>query len=333
MSGKNRKTFSLRITAYPRIHMTLIGMNSDGYRINGGIGFSITDPKLLFSFKVSKTVQIIDYRKFGFNTEEIERLKLRIQKLQTEFGFKYSISCEITGLSMTHYGLGTSTASYLSCIEALFILNNHKYDEKLLLDISSRGGTSGIGINTYFRGGLVFDTGISNHGNDELKPSSISKNRIIQLPLIIKHIKLPMWSLGIAIPKNVKFKSELEEIIFFKETCPITKNEVEEILYEVVYGTLSSIMENDFNFFCSSVRFLQETKWKKEERSLYKGEIEIIESKMYASGIKSIGMSSLGPGLYFFSDNIDNVSETLDKEALEVLKTKFNNEGRIIQYD
>lgn len=332
MSGKNLKPYSLRITAFPRIHMTLIGMNSDGYRINGGIGFSITDPKIFLSFHISKTFQLVDSRIFCFNSAEIERLKSRIEKLQSEFRFECSISCEISGLSMTHYGFGTSTATYLSCIEALFILNNRKCDEQLLKDISSRGGTSGIGINAYFKGGLVFDAGIPNHKNDRFEPSSISTNRN-RLPLIIKHIKLPHWNLGIAIPNKIKCKSESEEINFFKQTCPIRKNEVEEILYESVYGSLSSIIENNFDIFCLSVKSLQNTKWKKEERSLYNNKIDNIESKLYTAGVKSAGMSSLGPGLYFFSDNLDIVSSNLNKEDFEVILTKFNNDGRIIYYD
>ena len=32
---------SLKIETYSRIHITLIGMNVEGYRRNGGIGFSI----------------------------------------------------------------------------------------------------------------------------------------------------------------------------------------------------------------------------------------------------------------------------------------------------
>ena len=35
---------SITITTHPRIHITLIGMNNNGYRRHGGIGFSISDP-------------------------------------------------------------------------------------------------------------------------------------------------------------------------------------------------------------------------------------------------------------------------------------------------
>ena len=71
MNGIKQNHYKLRITAFPRIHMTLIGMNSDGYRINGGIGFSITDPKFLFSFTKSPNFQFIDDRIYGFTNDEL----------------------------------------------------------------------------------------------------------------------------------------------------------------------------------------------------------------------------------------------------------------------
>ncbi|MEX2568136.1 MAG: hypothetical protein WD431_19465, partial [Cyclobacteriaceae bacterium] len=60
-------------------------------------------------------------------------------------------------------------------------------------------------------------------------------------------------------------KSELEEIDFFRKTCPIDKVAVSSILYESVFGVLSSIYENDFDGFCEAVKNIQGTKWKIEE--------------------------------------------------------------------
>lgn len=332
MSGLKQPPFDLRITAFPRIHMTLIGMNSDGYRINGGIGFSITDPKVYYYFTLSPKFQLIDDRIFGFTIDEIERIKNRINQLQIEFSFINSIKCRITGESMTHYGLGTSTATYLSCIEALFILNNYGYNELLLQKISSRGGTSGIGINTYFNGGCVLDVGIPKRIEEELGPSSISIERN-KLPLIIKQIKTPPWKVGIAIPKLIRCKSELEEVSFFKNTCPIDRNEVEIILYEVIYGSLSSLIENNFDDFCFSVNAIQKTKWKQEERNLYKGEISELEEILIKKGAKCVGMSSLGPGIYFLSETIDESIMDFDKSKIQIFIAEMNNDSRIIEYD
>jgi len=84
---------SLNIIAFPRIHMTLIGMNSDGYRINGGIGFSISDPKIYSSYLPSRKYEIIDKREIGLTSAEKLKLITHLEKIKKEFNFKYSIKC------------------------------------------------------------------------------------------------------------------------------------------------------------------------------------------------------------------------------------------------
>jgi len=157
---------------------------------------------------------------------------------------------------------------YLACVEALFILNQRDYSDKNVIALSGRGGTSGIGINTYFKGGYVFDTGIKNHEQRTLAPSSTFISSGCQQPLLIKSIELPLWDLGICIPQIVP-KTEEEEKRFFQTNCPIEKSDVEKILYEVVYGVTSSLLENDFKAFCESINAIQQTKWKSLERNLY----------------------------------------------------------------
>lgn len=332
MNGTNPLNYNIKITAFPRIHMTLIGMNADGYRINGGIGFSISEPRIFFSVKSSDSFSLKDLRGACFTSSEINRLKDKIDNIRSEYKLKYSIQCEIGGECPTHFGFGSSTATYLACIEALFILNDYPYDNELLVRISSRGGTSGIGINTYFKGGFVFDIGIRNKNNSSIAPSSISTQRA-NLPLVLNHIKLPNWKVGLILPSQIKSKSELEEIEFFKRTCPIDKEAVSSILYESLYGVFSGIYENDFDIFCDAVKTIQGTKWKKEERGLYGKAIDILEEHIYNSGVKCVGMSSLGPGLYFLSEDIEKAYSKLNLDEYNILESMFNNKPRIIEYE
>lgn len=329
MSGQKLKNYNLRITSFPRIHITLIGMNSGGYRINGGIGFSISDPKMIVDFKLSKEFQILDSRLFGFSEEEKNRLILKLNNLKNEYRFNNSFECLISGSSLTHFGFGTSTATYLSCIEALFILNNKEYDEYLIKKISSRGGTSGIGINTYFNGGLIFDVGVINN-NAELKPSSSYKE--VNLPLVVKHLEMPNWEIGILLPLVIKNKTEGEEKDFFKKVCPIEQTNVEKILYEVVYGVLSSVIENNYKCFSNSINNIQLTCWKNEERRLYGNKLNEIEELLKQNGALGIGMSSLGPGIFFTSNTFDNFNSVFENQDFLTYKTRTNNESRIIEY-
>lgn len=325
----------LKIRAFPRIHISLIGMNNDGYRLNGGIGFSIASSTLDMSFEPSDSIDVIDRRNNGFTWDELSRLKDHLNNVLIKEELGTAIRCVIhEGLIQSHVGFGSNSMIYLSCIEALLILNHRDYTDKDVVTLSGRGGTSGIGINTYFKGGFVFDTGIPNYCQRSLAPSSVFMDKVVHKPLLMKSITLPEWELGICIPP-IGYKTEEEEKNFFQENCPINKDDVERILYEAVYGITSSLMESDFDVFCNSVNAIQQTKWKSLERDLYGKELLAAESIIRNAGAKCVGMSSLGPLLYFFGDDIDRVVNNVKKEMPECVCfiTCFNNASRIVEHD
>ncbi len=328
MNGMKQKKFDLKITAFPRMHVTLIGMNSDGYRFNGGIGFSISDPKIVTEYYLSNEIKIIDSRNFGFSTEEQNRLKSKLELIKYEFGLKKSFECLISGQSRTHYGLGSSTAIYLSAIEALFILNQKSYNPELLQNISSRGGTSGIGIQTYFNGGCIFDIGISTSEKHGLKPSSQYDGKG-KTPLVISKPILPEWPIGLLIPKNINNKSEDEEVEFFSRMCPISLGETKTILYEVVFGLLASVLEHDYEAFSKHINSIQVTKWKLEERKLYFPDLLELEQQLRHLGAMGVGMSSLGPCLFF--THRSQPEDLAKLRTIEPIFTNTNNKPRIIE--
>lgn len=325
----------LKISVFPRIHISLIGMNSDGYRLNGGIGFSIISPTLDISFELSDSIDVIDNRKKGFTQEELERLKKCLGNVVVNKGFESGIRCIIhNSLIQSHVGFGSNSMIYLSCVEALFILNHRNYTDNDVIVMSGRGGTSGIGINTYFKGGYIFDAGIINQGQRPLAPSSSFGTDEEYKPLLLKSTALPEWHLGICVP-SIKHKTEEEEKMFFQKSCPINRKDVETILYESVYGITSSLMENDFDVFCKSIDAIQNTKWKTLERNQYGKELKDTESIIKKAGAKCVGMSSLGPMLYFFGDDIDTIVKKIKQEIPQCFcsKTSFNNSKRIVVDD
>lgn len=332
MNGIEQPNMEIKIKTFPRIHLTLIGMNNDGYRINGGIGFSISNPTLNLCFNESEKIDIIDLRTLKFTEFEKEKLISIITKSIIKYEFKKSIRCIIQGNVLPHYGLGSNTSIYLSCLEALFIFNNYEYTNNTIISASNRGGTSGIGINTYFDGGFVFDVGIDKH-EQIFHPSSIA-NRNGKIPLILNKSELPNWEIGICI-HNISNKSEQEEVDFFKSCCPIDKSFVEEILYEAVYGITSSILEKNYTVFCKSVNAIQLTKWKSLERSIYGNELYNMENKIKSFGADCVGMSSLGPLLFFMGQNLNEIISNINKEfsTSNCYTASFNNQGRIVGYD
>lgn len=156
MNGRMEK---IKITAFPRVHITLIGMGN-GIRINGGVGFSISDPKIHLEILKSKSTNtIIDKRLEQLNKSENESLIRKLNAICIKYNFQNTLSGKIISKALPHSGLGTGTIITLGFIEGLFLLNNEPYSEDLIIYLSKRGSTSGIGINTYFKGGFVCDLG------------------------------------------------------------------------------------------------------------------------------------------------------------------------------
>lgn len=307
-------------------------MHNGEYRKNGGIGFSIKEPTATVEFKKSDKFKVIDKRAKPFGENEKARL---LDILENEFeknSLKHKLKIYIDGELITHSGFGSSSAIRLACLEGLFIKNKFKYSKNYLIKSSKRGGTSGIGINTYFNGGFVFDTGKKND-NSRHEPSSVEK--VKEKPLKLIQNNMPKdWEIGICLPNLIKNKSEKEEKEFFQTICPIETNEAYKILYHVVYGLISSIKEKDYINFSNAINNIQKCTWKKSERSLYGEKLLELEKLLYENGALAVGMSSLGPLLFFTSLDMKKLMKKLKKEISHctLLTTTVNNQGRKIEY-
>ena len=252
-----------------------------------------------------------------------------MESIKEQYAFEKCISCSIYGNALPHYGFGSNSAIYLSCVEALFLVNGAEYDSDIIIRASGRGGTSGIGVNTYFNGGFVFDVGVKK-GSDSLRPSSQGQRKTY--PLVLHRCKAPEWKLGICIPLHINTKSEEEEISFFKECCPIDALSVKDILYEAVYGITSSIVEDDKSIFCKSLGKLQCSKWKNAERQLYGKQLIELEIGILSLGASVVGMSSLGPMLFFLGEAIEDIPQKLKNKFPQTscFITTINNDSRLI---
>ena len=322
----------LKIKIPTRLHITLISMHKNSYRQNGGMGFAIDAPAVEIEFKEEEHLEINDQRKKGFTSLEKKRIIEILNALSGEKSFLKKYKAIIKGDVPTHMGFGSSTAARLALIEGLYVINKSDYTKEEIVQVSERGGVSGIGIETYFKGGFVFDIGRTD--KSQFSPSSAMEKEKKELPLVCKSIKMPSWKIGVCIP-DIASKTESEEKAFFIQTCPIEKNESYEVLYHGVYGLLASAIEEDKETFQKAIKQIQKCKWKSAERTLYGDALLKEEDILYDCGAKAVGMSSLGASLYFFADDVDLV---IENAKLKLPNSQFfiadvNNTGRTIDYD
>ena len=321
----------IAIKSFPRIHVTLLDMSANGYRQNGGIGFYINSPSLLVKIEKSKHNCIIDKRELPYNFSfNVELLLSWLDQLIDSLNIQQSFNISIFGDIPSHFGFGASTSIRMSCIEGINILLDLNLSQDEIIKYSNRGGTSGVGVHGYFSGGLILDLGHDFSENGKLLPSR-SKEKYKNLPLLLRNIKLPNWDVGILIPKNIAPKSHNEEKIFFNSTCPIPAASVYETTYHSIFGVCASVMSKSKKSFYKSINNIQNQTWKKAERNLYPS-LKPFEQQLFNSKAEAIGMSSLGPLLYFFSENLEHTINDIKKSPLgsqcDVFITSFNNKGR-----
>ncbi len=320
------------ITAYPRIHVTLVGMDSRGYRVNGGIGFALREPSCLIEFETGGTTGIIDDRRWPLAESSLGRLRAVMDATKEELKLPHSVWCRISGAMRTHHGFGSTTAIRLACLEALTIANAEPSVPRDLVRLSRRGGTSGIGINTFFSGGFVFDIGHSVRRRRELRPSCVAEGSR-GTPLVVTRCTMPDWAVGICIPNDVKSLSEDQERLFFRAACPIDHTAAAEILYNSVYGVLGGVLEDDLGTFCRAINSIQTTQWKERELQNYDAAIVQYMNVLKDCGAEAAGMSSIGPAIFFLGSNVREVVSKASSvlPAATMIETRVQNDGRRVE--
>ncbi|WP_277989254.1 beta-ribofuranosylaminobenzene 5'-phosphate synthase family protein [Pseudomonas protegens] len=324
---------SIRISAPARLHVNLFDMSNGGYRQNGGIGLCINKLDTVMEFKPKQDFQIIDSRDIGYTEDEKKALIDFFHRLYIAHGFSQKFSINFLSGPPPHSGFGTGTATKLACSEAASIINNSMLDQAQLISASGRGGTSGVGINTYFRGGLSIDFGVKATGVP-LGPSSARQTPQAR-PVQLFHVGLPEdWQFGVIISPGEHTISGQEEIDFFNKTCPIDLPSVQESIYHAISGTACAAIEADYQTFCSSINAAQQSKWKKAEWMAQSNSILTLKNQIMDAGAGCVGLSSLGPAVYFMSSDLKGLIDTLNfPRNTTVTQCSPNNIGRAIEID
>lgn len=329
----NQKIDQIHIKVFPRLHLSLMELGSNGYRKNGGIGFCIKDPSIILTFQPSTEISLHTLLMCDFSIYEIDKLVAKLMYIRSEYELKWCIDLQAISKVLRHFGLGSGTAITLACIEALFIVNEFVIAKTDLQRLSGRGGTSGIGINTYFSGGLVLDLGRS----FDAIPAKSSDDIDIpeELPLVLKHCVMPDWKCGIFTPMDISPLTLEEERHFFSKTCPLSENAVFETTYHAVCGVMGGVLANNFDQFCSGVNALQHCDWKASEIAMYGNKVNDKVKELMELGCDAVGMSSLGPSLLFFSKSFEETTSRIKSRFPHdiVTETCTQNRGREISID
>lgn len=311
--------------------MTLIDLGEVGYRRNGGVGFATDSIQSIFQFEKTKEIDLNVMRGHGFSPKEIGKFSDRLNLVKTKLGGWGMTLTEMT-VPKRHSGVGVGTATSLAFVEAIHLLNHESISRESLISMSGRGGTSGIGVHSYFDGGFLFDIGRA-YDSAKIVPSDVIENPT-RSPTILYQNDMPIeWEIGIMVLPDCGVSLESEQRMF-DTVLPLSFPAVHKATYHAVFGSVAAIAEKNFSAFCDSVNAIQELEWKMAELQLYGNRIIDCIKKMKEIGVDAVGMSSVGPALYFFSSDFEVKFREIERifPDAQLLRGRAQNSGRKIVY-
>jgi beta-ribofuranosylaminobenzene 5'-phosphate synthase len=330
MSGKSlSRDDGVVVEVQPRVHLGLISMHAGAIRRNGGIGFAVAAPNARISIRRSNDLQVVDERRFAFSGSEIAQLEDTVRRAMVEDELRFGADVRITGELRTHVGMGSGTALRLGILEGIYTLYSIAAERERLIKRSRRGGTSGVGINTYFSGGLVLDLGIPQDGAAYGPSSRANPTRP---PIALPALEIPEWSLCLCVPRSIRPKTQEEEVEFFARTAPLSPEASFRAAYEALFNLYASAAEADYIAFCGAVDAMQRTEWKAKEWYEYGATLNALRVNLSSLGARCVGMSSLGPMLVCFGDpsRLCEIPRHADALDCDVISTIPRNRGRSI---
>ncbi|MCC7554167.1 MAG: hypothetical protein KO202_06755 [Methanobacteriaceae archaeon] len=319
-----------------RLHFGLIDLNGSYGRTDGGIGLTIKKPNFeLFGEETEKDI-IIDFDESltdeRIKEECVNKINSAAEKTIDHFNLDNGFYFKVENAYFPHAGFGSGTQIGLATSKMISEFSGKSTSSIELGKIVGRGGTSGIGIFSFDKGGFILDGGHSLKEKGTFLPSSASKTNPPQL--IARYDFPEEWDILIAIPKVQSSVSGKKEINIFQDYCPIVKNEVEKLSHVILMNLIPFLLEKDIESFGKSIDLIQTIGFKKVEVNLQEDKVKNLMNKIRDFGGYGVGMSSFGPTIFSVYDKtnkniIKETKEYLGDDGM-VYTTKAQNFGHKI---
>ena len=312
----------INVVSPSRLHLTLIDLNAEIGRVDGGVGITLESPSLEISAAEADAVEVVGDSLLAGRMQKAAKAVLPAGK-----GIRIHIKRDLSD----HVGLGSGTQAALSAAAAVNEIYGLGKSVRELAVAVGRGGTSGIGVAAFESGGFILDGGHKFKDKGAFSPSAAS--HMPPGPVLFRR-DFPDWYIVLAIP-NTKGVHDAEEVDIFKKVCPIPLKEVQEISHVILMQMLPAIIEEDLESFGRAVNHFQTVGFKKREVELQPQAVLDAMKYMQDNGASGAGVSSFGPVVYGIVESpgegikLQKEVQSMLDESLggEVLLTKAKNRG------
>ena len=289
-------TNKVLIRANSRLHLGFLNLNSPTQYSYGGLGVSIDKYPTISS--ISKSSKFISNLSKKLNNEIMSYLKDK--KLSTK------IKIECIESPTKHIGLGSGTQLKLSIEE----LVSKYYGITQKTNIFNRSYRSGIGCNSYQRGGFIVDC---------------PKKDLNTSHMIFKHSFPSTWKIILLFDrKKTGLHGKIEKSFF----SPSKSNNLRKQLSDIAINEIiPAILNKDFDVFAKGLTKFQKLNYlfySSVQKSMYLS-LDISRvikhiSKLFNVGV---GQSSWGPTSYIFVDYKRDLNDILP--VLDHTISMYNN--------
>lgn len=297
--------------------MGLIDLAGVSARTFCGLGFSISGPPTIWRVEDASITSLsgiahLDKSAFRELNEMAEHLGARAKG-----GFSAHLECSPS----QHVGFGTKTSLLLSLIAGIDRLKEMNLTDNQIKILSARGGTSGVGINLFFTGGVVWDGGHPKQSSLQFTPSSVRAP--VEPPPMLARWPFPeCWSVALIIPDMTTFSGDLE-VDFFQATAPLPDDQVLLTMSSVYHGAVPAFVTADIQLMKTSLEDIHRRGFKCQELRAQSDKTKAAFCKLQDLPGIAVGMSSLGPLIYciFHRDTdgqsvLERMSDELDLNYL-----------------
>jgi beta-ribofuranosylaminobenzene 5'-phosphate synthase len=172
-------------------------------------------------------------------------------------------------------------------------------------NLSGRGAASGVGIHSFFTGGVIWDVGHRADAARQLLPSGSTTGTGIA-PLATRMPFPGAWRVMLLLPAERPMTGQ-EEIKFFVENAPVPKVEALSTMAALYHGVLPAILLGDYSALASALAEVHRVGFKARELGRWSPQLQMVLATLSKDGFAA-GLSSVGPLIYVILPDDDPVA-------------------------
>jgi beta-ribofuranosylaminobenzene 5'-phosphate synthase len=289
----------IRISAPSRLHFGLLNLSGIADRKYGGIGLALDAPVTEVEVSLAKSTSVS-----GELTEDQEHA-LRCL-CSTMLSSKRRTKIVVRQSPPPHHGYGSKTALLLSVAAGLNKLWTLGYADGDLIRITGRGGTSGVGVWAFFRGGMIVDAGHAVGQSLQFLPS---RGQLpLNPPLLVARYPVSRrWRIATLHFEEASLGGAQEQE-FFSNNTPLERHESLSTIAIAHHGIVPAFLERDLAALRFNLIELHQVGFKARELAVQLPNVCACLGRLWTIEGAASGMSSLGPLLFSVYDHDHEVT-------------------------